>query len=176
MADAQHSTKSTTLPVFDSYVKYTPDYTIVERAASDIQHSTKSIMLPVFDSYVMCTPTEVNDIIVANPMLHYQLQCKVYDPSYYFPDALLGHYRYTQDLLHLNKCVPNLDEPPTPQCLTRITTPLKPANWELELKHMPDRQLVDYLLFGMTFGFRIGFERKLGQYVQGDQQHAISPK
>ena len=165
MADAQHSTKSTTLPVFDSYVKYTPAYindTIAERAASDIQHCTKSTTLPVSNSYVMCTPAEVNDnIIVANPMSHYQLQCKVYDPSYYFPDALLGHYRYTQDLLHLNKCIPNPDEPPTPQCLTRITTPLKPAKWELELKHMPDRQLVDYLLSGMTFGFRIGFERKV---------------
>ena len=85
---------------------------------ANAQHSTKSTTLPVFDSCVTYTPADVNDIIAVNPMFHYQLQCQVYDPSYYFPEALSGHYRYTQDLLHLNKCIPSPDEPPPPQCLT----------------------------------------------------------
>ena len=91
MANAQHSTKSTTLPVFDSCVTYTPadaNDTIAEHIRIDAQHSTKSTALPVFDSYLMCTPADVNDVIAVNPMFHYQLQCQVCDPSYYFPEAL----------------------------------------------------------------------------------------
>ena len=66
-------------------------------------------------------------------------------------------------MLDTFRCLPSTAV--VPKELLLITTPLKPTSWADELKHMPDRQLVDYLLRGMKDGFRIGFDRRSTRLV-----------
>ena len=40
-----------------------------------------------------------------------------------------------------------------------MRTPLRVAEWEVALRHHPDRKYVGYMLRGMAQGFRIGFDR-----------------
>ena len=71
-----------------------------------------------------------------------------------------GKYQYTQDLLQLSQCTPGTNEPQVPEGLLQVVTPLKPDAWAEESMDMPDKQLVQYLIEGMNFGFRIGFNRR----------------
>ena len=82
---------------------------------------------------------------------------------FYFPPHLNGCYRYTQDLLALDSCTPTQREPLPPPHLSTIVTPLQPDAWASELQQLPDRRLVQYLLNGIKFGFRIGFNRQSTQ-------------
>ena len=88
------------------------------------------------------------------------LHVSIGNSSYYFPKEMNGKYRYTQDLLQLSQCTPGTNEPQVPEGLLQVVTPLKPDAWAEELMDMPDKQLVQYLIKGMNFGFRIGFNRR----------------
>ena len=85
--------------------------------------------------------------------------------TFCFPSHLNGMYRYTKDLLALDACRPDPTDPRPPQELRPIITPLNPVAWAQELVHMPDKQLVSYLLTGIQFGFRVGYNRHLSKLV-----------
>ena len=64
-----------------------------------------------------------------------------------------GYYRFTQDLLALEAASPPL------QCLPYASTrvsPLRPHTWRQALQSLPDRAFAEFLLRGITEGFRIG--------------------
>lgn len=65
---------------------------------------------------------------------------------------------YTADLLQLNYCTESRPKILPAQAL-KITTPLVAFEWEALLANHPDRQLVSYLLTGITEGFRIDFRQ-----------------
>ena len=66
-------------------------------------------------------------------------------------------YAYTRDLLKLEsrRAVMSLAEIPVE--LQQIQTPLQVREWERSLCAHPDREFCDFLLRGMTNGFRVGF-------------------
>ncbi len=68
----------------------------------------------------------------------------------------VGAYPYSGDLLKLQGCISSSN--PVPACLLPIVTPLQPVAWAHYLQDHPDQAFVDYLLAGMQFGFRIGFD------------------
>ena len=70
---------------------------------------------------------------------------------FYFPQHLYGCYRYTKDLLTLDSRTPAAHEPLLPSYLSTIVTSLQPTVWADDLQHLPDRQLVNYLLSGIGF-------------------------
>ena len=72
--------------------------------------------------------------------------------------TLLGHgpYRYTEHLLKLAACRP-VSVPPLPEYLCHINTPLMADAWRVALADHPNKSYVDYILHGITEGFRIGF-------------------
>ena len=73
-------------------------------------------------------------------------------PFHYY----LAAYRYRLDLLALANC--KQQHPPSlPPFLTSITTPLNIAAWAQELENHPDKGFAQYLLQGISQGFRIGF-------------------
>ena len=133
-------------------------------------HSDQSNDYDIFDSHLYLQLNQLPSItddhlpnayvcIPNHPTQEYRTTC------FYFPEHLSGKYRYTHDLLMLDtfRCLPSTAV--VPKELLLITTPLKPTSWADELKHMPDRQLVDYLLRGMKDGFRIGFDRRSTRLV-----------
>ena len=67
-----------------------------------------------------------------------------------------SHYLYMQQLMEIDKCrqVPKLTPP---QELTAICTPLVLAVWREKLAGYPDPAFSDYILKGISEGFRIGY-------------------
>jgi len=67
------------------------------------------------------------------------------------------NYRYTAHLVALEACRPQ--QPYSlPQSCSKITTPLKLDQWELVLRELPDQPLREYILHGISHGFRLGFD------------------
>ena len=67
-------------------------------------------------------------------------------------------YPYTADLLCLDSC--RRPQPaPLPSELSVVSTPLVVPAWEAALRGHPDWAFIQYLLDGLTQGFRIGFNR-----------------
>ena len=66
-------------------------------------------------------------------------------------------YAYSADLLMLDT-FSNPQTPPLPEILTKITTPLKADVWKLWLSYHPDSAFSEYIIQGLTNGFRIGFD------------------
>ena len=46
-----------------------------------------------------------------------------------------------------------------PDSVSQVKTPLKSDKWTLELSAHPDRLFVEYILHGIKYGFRIGFNK-----------------
>ena len=69
-------------------------------------------------------------------------------------NVVLGHYRYTNDLLRLEAAVPY--EVLLPGVCGYISTSLNHAIWRLLLSEHPDSQFVGYIVRGLRGGFRIG--------------------
>ena len=67
---------------------------------------------------------------------------------------MLGHYRYTNDLLRLEEAVSY--EALLPGVCGFVSTPLNHAMWSLLMSEHPDRQFVGYIIRGLRNGFRIG--------------------
>jgi hypothetical protein len=65
-------------------------------------------------------------------------------------------YPYTESLLKLSQRVPSVRRD-VPQGLCKIQTPLVKAEWAKELSNHPDQKYAQYLLQGITEGFRVGF-------------------
>ena len=62
-----------------------------------------------------------------------------------------------QDLTALNQCVPQ-EVVHLPAAFCRVNTPLVEREWQAELSHHPDSEYVQYIMDGITTGFRIGFD------------------
>jgi hypothetical protein len=84
---------------------------------------------------------------------------------YYFsradPGRLVRSHPWTEKLLALDECRP-VQEPWIPRLISRVATPLKPDQWEEALEGHPDHRFRDYIIRGISRGFRIGFNRQLG--------------
>ena len=72
------------------------------------------------------------------------------------PHHYVAAYQFRLDLLALANCKQQ-HPPPLPPFLTSITTPLNIAAWARELENHPDKEFAQYLLQGISQGFRIGF-------------------
>ena len=66
-------------------------------------------------------------------------------------------YTYSTDLQLLDS-FSNPQPPTLPAILKNIATPLQAATWSVWLNYHPDPAFADYLLQGLTKGFRIGFD------------------
>ena len=66
-------------------------------------------------------------------------------------------YPYTSDLMHLQSCI-NPSPIALPNEFTKITTPLNAKAWSHFLQFHPDQDYAQYLLTGITQGFRVGFQ------------------
>ena len=80
-------------------------------------------------------------------------------------------YPYTKQLLALEACRPlvRVELPPEMQ---HISTPLKINAWERGLRNHPDKQFTEYLIQGITQGFRIGFN--YSQPLRSSKNNMIS--
>ena len=66
-------------------------------------------------------------------------------------------YVYTQELLGLDRCRP-VTASRSPSPLSHIRTPLIMGAWRAALNHHPDSAFADYILRGLSQGFRVGFQ------------------
>ena len=64
-----------------------------------------------------------------------------------------GHYRFTNDLLALESASPKLHQLPYE---ASISSPLKLKAWEKALSSIPDKAFANFILRGISQGFRIG--------------------
>ena len=64
-----------------------------------------------------------------------------------------GHYRFTNDFLALESASPALTTVPYDGS---IASPFKPEAWQRSLSSIPDKAFVEFLLRGISNGFRIG--------------------
>ena len=69
-----------------------------------------------------------------------------------------GVYPYIRDLLALDACRP--PRPVEADCLRRVATPLHVPAWASALDEHPDANFRQYIVNGLTYGFRIGFDRR----------------
>ena len=72
-------------------------------------------------------------------------------------NLLPAGYKYTDDLLRLERARPLPGTTELPKNLSTITTPANIHEWEKCLAVFPDRRMADFLLRGFKYGFRIGF-------------------
>ena len=70
---------------------------------------------------------------------------------------LAGKYVYMEDLWTLVNRIPLSSTTSPPRDWYTINTPLKIDEWRQQLREHPDPDFVDYILQGITEGFRIGF-------------------
>ena len=73
--------------------------------------------------------------------------------------TIVGNNPYTPELLQLDSFRPS-HYTPLPNTITRINTPLKISAWEKALLNHPDTAFREYVLSGISRGFRIGFNRR----------------
>lgn len=68
-----------------------------------------------------------------------------------------GAYEYTSDLAYFSTCqaLPTRELPPR---MREIVTPLVWQTWDRELAHHPDQEFRKYIVEGIRYGFRIGFD------------------
>ena len=68
-----------------------------------------------------------------------------------------GTYESVSDLVHFNACRP-LSPCELPSKMREIDTPLVSEVWNRELASHPDQTFHQYIIDGICYGFRIGFE------------------
>ena len=69
-----------------------------------------------------------------------------------------GAYRYTNDLLVLDRISSRGAQQQVQERLLGVISPLVLEHWESMLASHPDRKLVRYILQGIHDGYRIGFD------------------
>ena len=73
------------------------------------------------------------------------------------PQHCRGEYAYTRDLLRLDSRRASTTLAEIPMELQRVQTPLRVREWERSLVAHPDKEFCNYLVRGITEGFRVGF-------------------
>ena len=71
-------------------------------------------------------------------------------------NIIAGVYRYTEDLLALERASQSAISIDLPECCQHIITPLRVDKWEAYLQLHPDREFASFLLRGMVHGYHIG--------------------
>ena len=64
---------------------------------------------------------------------------------------------YTHDLLVFQRAVPSIDYV-IPSLLSHVQTPLNVPVWEAKLASHPDRLFAEYVMNGLSSGFRVGYD------------------
>ncbi len=82
-----------------------------------------------------------------------------------------GYYRYLEDLLAIEACIPSI--PRVPQAWREIVTPLDWRVWDEKLSTYPDRQFRRYIVDGIKWGFRIGFNYDHPLRSTGRNMHSV---
>ena len=65
-------------------------------------------------------------------------------------------YKYTEDLLRLERELPQSGAATLPEKSRSVCTPLNISEWSKWLASFPDSRLAEFLTRGFKFGFRIG--------------------
>ena len=74
----------------------------------------------------------------------------------------------------LDRCRPQpRDLLALPEKWSRVTTPLKSEEWERELKDLPDQRCAEFVIRGISEGFRLGFGYA-SQLQECPGEHVIS--
>ena len=68
-------------------------------------------------------------------------------------------YKYMEDLLHLQACRPQENITLTRE-LSRVESPLRWKEWDARLTSHPDQRLRSYIVEGIRYGFRVGYNYK----------------
>jgi hypothetical protein len=63
-----------------------------------------------------------------------------------------------EDLLKLDSCRPTNSDHQLPQGLCGVTTPLNWREWDSALATHPDQRFRNYIVSGIRYGFRLGFD------------------
>ena len=87
-----------------------------------------------------------------------------------------GRYSYMKELVVLDSCRPGPSEVAPDilrAALAAVRMPLRAAELGRALRGHPDREFVDYLLDGMSQGFRIGFNRVFG-HLKSAKRNMVS--
>ena len=71
---------------------------------------------------------------------------------------------YMEDLQVLNSMTPPLESAKLPERFTRVVTPLKSEVWERYLQALPDKECAQYMVNGLSQGFRVGFNYRVCTY------------
>ena len=85
-----------------------------------------------------------------------------------------GSYKYMDHLLALNSCT-NPDPQSARALSLKVYTPLDTQQWTQDLQFHPDKDFSSYILQGLTFGFRIGFDRAQPLHPATSNLHTSNP-
>ena len=66
-------------------------------------------------------------------------------------------YRYMDDLVKLDACLPHLGTS-IPEELRMVRTPLRWTEWDCQLRDHPDQKFREFIVNGIREGFRVGFD------------------
>ena len=115
-----------------------------------LQYLFQEAMISLQDNYELIICTSTVSIIYFTVIIH----------DWTLPTYLLtgGRLKYGQQLAKMEACKP---KSPTyvPAALLDITTPLVSKLWETELASHPDQHFAAYVLNGIKYGFRVGYDR-----------------
>ena len=81
-----------------------------------------------------------------------------------------GSYVYLNHLLGFDSCKPVTD-PSSLVISSEVHSPLLASVWAQELSSHPDKAFVEYIIQGITNGFRIGFDRRQSIYSANANLH-----
>ena len=70
---------------------------------------------------------------------------------------LTGSYEYMDDLMQLDACRPEVSNH-LPPAMNEVVTPLSWQAWDSELAGHPDQRFREYVVNGLRYGFRVGFD------------------
>ena len=84
-----------------------------------------------------------------------------------------GQYTYTAQLLELDSCRPEIPAGLSP-ALEHIQTPARLDIWKQELAGHPDQRFAEFILKGLSSGFRIGFQHQSSRLRQAGSNMRIT--
>lgn len=68
-----------------------------------------------------------------------------------------GRYKYMDEIQAIDECRPSIPSIP-PEKFSRVSTSLRAEEWEIRLRSLPDRRCANFLIKGISEGFRLGFQ------------------
>ena len=68
-----------------------------------------------------------------------------------------GQYKYMNEIQAMDQCRPGIPSI-LPDKFVRVSTSLRAEEWEVRLRSLPDRRCAEFLIRGISEGFRLGFQ------------------